>query len=79
MIHLGWVIYGIGHLFVIVLFMITLSVGSIGHHTCGYFNKMLSNQTEFKRLGDSFSQNIFTKVEACFYGNGDVLESFGVA
>ena len=45
MVHLGWVVYGIGHLFVIFLVYIFLSVGSVGHQSCNYFDKMLKNQT----------------------------------
>lgn len=41
-VHLGWVLYGIVHILVIILIYLFLSGGSVGYHACNYINLMLT-------------------------------------
>ncbi len=79
MVALGWVIYGITYFGVIALVFAFLSVGSIGYSFCNYFDLMVNDKVEFNRIGQAYSQNVFTKLDACLYGDGNVLSKFNIA
>jgi len=51
MVHLGWTIYGLSYVGVVVVTFFTLSVGSISYNFCTYFNQMLTVQVAYNKLG----------------------------
>ena len=73
MVTLGWVIYGIMYFGIVILVFAFLSAGSIGYQFCNYFDSMVLNEVEFNKIGQSYSQNVFTKLDVCLYGDGNVL------
>lgn len=79
MVTLGWVIYGIMYFGIVILVFAFLSAGSIGYQFCNYFDSMVSDEVEFNKIGQSYSQNVFTKLDVCLYGDGNVLEKFNIA
>jgi hypothetical protein len=44
MVHLGWAIFGLSYVGVIILTFIFFSLGSLGFGFCNYFKSMISNQ-----------------------------------
>jgi len=42
MVHLGWTVYGLAYIGVLVVTFGTLSVGSIGYGFCNYLKDMLT-------------------------------------
>lgn len=79
MVHLGWTIFGLAYVGVIGLTFVLLSVGSVGYGFCGYFNIMLNDQTAFAKLGAAYTQNAFTRIDVCIFGDGDALSKFSLA
>lgn len=79
MVNIGWVIYGITYFGIIGLTFTFLSMGSMGFSFCNYYNNMLTNKTEFDRIGQAYSQNSLTKLDICLYGDGNVLNKFNIA
>jgi hypothetical protein len=79
MVNLGWVIYAFTYFGVIALTFIFLSMGSVGYTFCNYFDKMVNDQAEFNKIGEAYSQNAFTKLDVCMYGDGNVLSKFNIA
>jgi len=79
MVHLGWAIFGIVYVGVIVVTFVVLSVGSIGYGFCNYYQNMLNNQAVYNQLGTAYTQNAFKRVDTCLFGNGNSLEKFGLA
>jgi hypothetical protein len=51
MVNLGWVIYALSYFGIVALTFIFLSMGSVGYTFCNYFDKMVTNQAEFNRIG----------------------------
>ena len=51
MVHIGWTIFGLAYVGVIILTFILLSVGSVGYGFCNYLQVMLTNQTAYAELG----------------------------
>jgi hypothetical protein len=43
MVHLGWAIFGLVYVGVIVVMFVVLSVGSIGYGFCNYYQSMLNS------------------------------------
>jgi hypothetical protein len=78
MVTIGWAAYGIGLIGSIIIIFFTMGLGSLGYGFCNYFDQMISNQTSFNQLGGSNSQNPFVKLKSCFYGDGNVLDSFSL-
>jgi hypothetical protein len=79
MVHLGWTIFGLAYIGVIIITFFLLSVGSIGYGFCNYYNSMLNNQTAYAQLGISYTQNAFMKIDTCIFGNGNALSKFSLA
>lgn len=79
MVHCGWCIYGLMYFGVILLAYVTMGLGSIGYGACAYFNASLSDPNEFSLLGDSYSQNVFNRLDVCILGDGDVLTQFDIS
>ncbi len=79
MVNLGWAIYGITYFGVIGLVFIFLSLGSVGYTFCIYYDSMINSQASFNKLGEAYSQNVFTKLDVCVYGDGNVLEKFNLS
>jgi hypothetical protein len=79
MVHLGWTIYGLAYVGVIIVTFGVLSVGSISYGFCTYFNSMLTNSVSYNLLGQSYTQNLFTRVDTCLFGDGNVLTKFSIA
>jgi hypothetical protein len=73
MVNLGWAIYGITYFGVIALVFVFLSLGSVGYTFCTYYDSMINSQASFNKLGEAYSQNVFTKLDVCLYGDGNVL------
>lgn len=51
MVHLGWTIYGLSYIGVILVTYYLLSVGSISYNFCEYFHSMLTVQVSYNKLG----------------------------
>jgi hypothetical protein len=51
MVHIGWTIFGLAYIGVIILTFILLSVGSVGYGYCNYLQVMLTDQTAYAKLG----------------------------
>jgi len=79
MVHLGWAIYGLSYIGVIAVTFFVLSVGSISYNFCNYFNQMLTAQVSYNKLGESYTQNLFTRMDTCLFGDGNALEKFALA
>lgn len=73
MVHLGWTIYGFTYIGVIVVAFIGLSMGSISYGFCQYFHEMLTVQVSYNKLGESYTQNMFTRLDVCIFGNGNAM------
>lgn len=73
MVHLGWTIYGLGYLGVILVVYYVFSVGSISYNFCSYFNDMLTVQVQYDKLGTAYTQNMFTRLDVCIFGNGNAM------
>lgn len=52
---------------ILVLAFITLSMGSVGYNFCVYFNSALTQESEYTRIGDNYSQNIFNRLDVCLF------------
>jgi|JI10StandDraft_1071094.scaffolds.fasta_scaffold496517_2 hypothetical protein len=39
---------------------------------------MLTNQTEYSRIGTTYSQNVLNKIDTCVLGSGNVLKKFAI-
>lgn len=76
MVHLAWVIFGISYLGVVALTFIFVPGGSVAQQTCTYFNKSLTNQTEFQRLRGYYSENVLNRIDVCLFGDGNILRTF---
>lgn len=76
MVHLSWVIFGLSYLGVIALTFIFVPGGSIAYQVCNYFQKSLTNRTEFERLGGYYSENVLTRIEGCLFDDGNILRTF---
>lgn len=79
MVTLGWIIYSLMYFGIIALVFLFLSMGSVGFSFCNYFNLMVSDQAQFNKITQTYSQNVFAKLDTCLYGNGNVLEKFNIA
>jgi len=79
MVHMGWTIFGLSYIGVIILTFIMLSVGSIGYGYCSYLSLMLNDQTQFARLGGFYAQNSFMRIDTCIFGDGNALSKFSLA
>lgn len=79
MVNLGWVIYGLMYFGVIALTFIFLPMSSIGYTFCNYFDQMVTNKAEFNRITEAYSQNAFSRLDVCLYGDGNVLSKFNIA
>lgn len=75
----SWAIYGVGFIGSMGLLFVTLGMGSLGYGFCNYFDVMINNKSDFVKLGASNSQNPFTRLDSCFYGDGNVLSKFNLA
>ena len=73
MVHLGWTIYGLTYLGAILVAYYTLSVGSISHNFCNYFNEMLTTQVHYDKLSTAYTQNMFSRLDVCVFGNGNAM------
>jgi len=73
MVHLGWAIYGVSYIGIIAITFVVLSLGSVGYNFCGYFDLMLNNQAEFKKLNAAYTQNAFNRLDVCLFGDGNSL------
>lgn len=80
MVHCGWFLYSLMYFGVLVLAFVTLSMGTVGYYSCQYFNQSMGNSTEYNRIGDKYSQNIFNRLDICIVKNGDgnVLKKFNI-
>jgi hypothetical protein len=78
MVHLGWTVFGLAYVGIIGLTFILLSVGSIGYGFCNYFHLMLTDQTAYAQLGASYTQNAFTRIDTCIFGDGNSLSKFNL-
>lgn len=47
MVHLGWTVFGIVYIGIIVVTFFVLSVGSIGYGFCEYYKTMLTDQSAY--------------------------------
>lgn len=79
MVHLGWTIYGLSYFGLIYLTYNLLSLGSISYNFCTYFEQMLTVQVSYNKLGESYTQNMFTRLDVCLFGNGNAMEKFAIA
>lgn len=79
MVNLGWVIYGLMYFGIIILVFIFLQAGSIAYGFCSYFDGMVTDQVQFNKISQTDSQNPFTKLDICLYGDGNVLSKFHIA
>lgn len=77
--HFGWVVFGITYFGVIFSVYYLLPMGSVGYTFCQYYGGMLTNQTEYNKLSEAYSQNIMSKVDMCLLGDGNVLTKFKIA
>lgn len=62
MVHLSWVILCICYIGVIVLTFFTVPGGSVGNQFCNYYEKALTNRSEFRRLSDYYALNSISKL-----------------
>lgn len=76
--HFGWVAFGLTYFGVILTCFMLLPMGSMGYTFCDYYYGMLTTDTEFARIGDSYSQNPLSKLDICIRGNGNVLQKFNI-
>lgn len=79
MVHIGWTIFGLAYIGVIVLTFYLLSVGSVAYGFCNYFSVMIKDQTAYARLGASYTQNAFMRLDTCIFGDGNALQKFSLA
>lgn len=79
MVHCGWFLYSMMYFGMLVLAFVTISLGSVGYYSCIYFNSSMTNSTSYYKIGDKYSQNVFTRLDTCILGDGDVLKKFNVA
>jgi hypothetical protein len=79
MVHLGWTIYGLSYTGVIIVTFFSLSVGSISYNFCTYFNEMLTVQVSYNKLGEAYTQNLFTRLDTCLFDDGNSLSKFSIA
>lgn len=73
MVHLGWTIYGLSYAGLIIVTFYTLSVGSISHNFCDYFDDMLTVQVSYDKLGEAYTQNAFMRLDVCVFGDGNAM------
>ena len=78
LVHCGWCFYGLMYTGVLILGFITLSMGSVGYNFCMYFNDMLTQESEYTRIGDEYSQNIFNNLDVCLFSDGNALAKFDI-
>ena len=64
---------------ILVLGFVTLSMGSVGYSFCVYFHDMLNTESDYTRIGDEYSQNIFNRLDVCLFSDGDALSKFDIA
>lgn len=62
MVHLSWVILCLCYVGVVLLTFLTVPGGSVGNQFCNYYEKALTNRTEFKRLSDYYALNSISKL-----------------
>jgi hypothetical protein len=79
MVHIGWTIFGLAYVGVIGLTFVLLSLGSVGYGYCKYFEAMLNDQNAYAKLGAAYSQNAFTRLDTCVFGDGNALAKFSLA
>ena len=79
MVHLGWTVFGIAYIGVIILTFILLSIGSVGYGFCNYFNSMVNSQTVYNQLNAAYTQNAFSRIDTCLFGDGNALSKFSIA
>ncbi len=79
MVHLGWTIFGLTYMGVIILTFILLSVGSVGYGFCQYYSSMISNQAVYNQINAAYTQNAFGRIDTCIFGDGNALSKFSVA
>jgi hypothetical protein len=73
MVRFGFVLYGGLMTGIIGLIFVTLGMGSVGYSFCNYYDSMLHDQFSYNRIINSYSQNIFNRLDVCIYGDGNVL------
>lgn len=79
MVHCGWFIYGLMYFGILVLGYVTMGIGEVGYGACSYFNASLSDQSEYSKIGDTYAQNVFNRLDVCMLGDGDVLTKFSIS
>lgn len=77
--HFGWVVYGLTYFGIIFSTYYLLPMGSMGYTFCSYYNSMITNQTQYNRLGEVYAQNVLNKLDICLHGDGNVLTKFKIA
>lgn len=56
-----------------------IGLGSVGYGFCQYYDGFLNGNDVFQTIRAENSQNVLNRIDACLYGDGDVITSFGVA
>jgi hypothetical protein len=79
MVHIGWLIYSCSFIGGLILMYLFIGLGSIGYGFCQYYDGLLKGTDVFQKIQASNSQNVINRIKTCMYGNGNTLESFGVA
>lgn len=78
MVHCGWFLYSLMYFGMLVLAFITLSLGTVGYYSCQYFNASMTNSTQYQKIGQKYSQNVFNRLDVCILGDGNVLKKFNI-
>jgi hypothetical protein len=73
LVSLAWTFFGLGFIGSTIVVFATLGVGSLGYGFCNYFDTMINSQAQFSKLGQGDSQNPFSKLDSCFFSDGNVL------
>lgn len=63
---------------ILALGFVTFSMGSVGFTFCSYFNSALTQEDSYTRIGDSYSQNVFNRLDVCIFDDGNVLKKFDI-
>lgn len=78
MVNLGWVLYGITYFGVIAIVFVFLAMGNLGYTFCSYYNSMINTRASFDLLSEYYSQNVFTRLDVCLFGDGNILQKFNL-
>ena len=79
MVHLGWTVFGLSYIGVILVTFFALSVGSISYGFCAYYKSLLTVQLSYDRLSVHYTQNMFARLDTCLFRDGNALSKFSVA